>query len=85
MAQGTSIEWTAIPGYTPRTWNPLAGCTRKSEGCDSCYAAGMAIRLEGMAHADIAAGKDPGGKAKYIGCPLLSRMMQPIHGGECEV
>lgn len=33
----------------PLTWNPLAGCTRKSEGCDSCYAAGMATRLEAMA------------------------------------
>lgn len=67
MAQSTHIEWTHLPGYMPRTWNPLAGCTRQSEGCDFCYAAGMAIRLEAMAQADLTAGRDPGGKAKYIG------------------
>lgn len=67
MAQNTAIEWANIPGYTPRTWNPLAGCTRRSEECDLCYAAGMAIRLEAMANADLVAGRDPGGKEKYIG------------------
>lgn len=49
------------------TWNPLAGCTRASEGCDNCYAAKMSLRLEAMAERDIADGRDPGGKAKYIG------------------
>ncbi len=53
--------------WTDTTWNPLAGCTRASSGCDNCYAAAMALRLEAMAQADIAAGKDPGAKAKYIG------------------
>jgi protein gp37 len=61
MAENSKIEWT------DGTWNPLAGCTRASEGCDLCYAAVMARRLEFMAQADIAAGKDPGHKAKYIG------------------
>lgn len=61
MSNNSSIEWTDV------TWNPLAGCTRASEGCDHCYAAGMSIRLEAMANKDIADGKDPGGKAKYIG------------------
>lgn len=61
MANNSAIEWTDT------TWNPLAGCTRDSEGCDHCYAAAMSLRLEAMAQADIAAGKDPGGKKKYIG------------------
>jgi protein gp37 len=63
----SSIEWTDT------TWNPLAGCTRASEGCDNCYAASMALRLEAMAKADIAAGKDPGRKAKYIGVATRNR------------
>lgn len=57
----SNIEWTE------KTWNPLAGCTRVSEGCDNCYAAGMALRLEAMALKDIESGKDPGGKSKYVG------------------
>jgi len=33
MADKTHIEWTEA------TWNPLAGCTAVSPGCDRCYAA----------------------------------------------
>lgn len=61
MASNSSIEWCDT------TWNPLAGCTWASEGCDRCYAAIMARRLDFMAQADIAAGRDPGRKRKYIG------------------
>jgi protein gp37 len=61
MAENSKIEWTDT------TWNPLAGCTRVSAGCDNCYAATMARRLDFMSQADIAAGKDPGRKAKYMG------------------
>lgn len=61
MAQNSAIQWTEA------TWNPLTGCTRASEGCDNCYAAKMSLRLEKMAEQDIANGRDPGGKAKYIG------------------
>jgi protein gp37 len=57
----SKIEWTG------ETWNPLAGCTRASEGCDNCYAAAMSLRIEAMAEKDIADGKDPGRKAKYMG------------------
>lgn len=53
--------------WTDTTWNPLAGCTRASSGCDNCYAAAMALRLEAMAQSDIAAGKNQGAKEKYIG------------------
>lgn len=61
MAHNTEISWTDT------TWNPLAGCTWASPGCDHCYAAVMARRLEAMARADIAAVRDPGRKQKYIG------------------
>lgn len=71
----SKIEWTNA------TWNPLAGCTRASEGCDSCYAAKMAIRLEAMANADIAAGKDPGSKGKYIGIATKNGRGVPIFNG----
>lgn len=35
----TSIEWT------DKTWNPVAGCSRVSKGCEHCYAERFAIRL----------------------------------------
>ena len=38
----TKIEWT------DKTWNPVTGCTKKSEGCVHCYAEVMARRLKGM-------------------------------------
>jgi len=34
----SSIEWT------DKTWNPVAGCARVSEGCRNCYAEVMAAR-----------------------------------------
>lgn len=38
----TKIEWT------DKTWNPVTGCTKRSEGCTHCYAEVMARRLKGM-------------------------------------
>lgn len=38
----TKIQWTE------RTWNPLTGCTKISDGCRHCYAETMAKRLQGM-------------------------------------
>lgn len=49
----TKIEWTE------RTWNPIAGCTRVSPGCQHCYAERMVKRLAAM------------GQVKYKG--LLDR------------
>jgi protein gp37 len=47
----TGIEWT------DETWNPLRGCSRKSQGCVHCYAEPIAARFsgkgqpyEGLAH-----------------------------------
>lgn len=36
MADHSKIEWTNT------TWNPIAGCTAVSPGCDRCYAARLA-------------------------------------------
>lgn len=38
----SKIEWTE------ETWNPITGCTKKSEGCRHCYAEVMARRLQAM-------------------------------------
>lgn len=38
----TKIEWT------DRTWNPVTGCSKVSEGCRYCYAETMTKRLKGM-------------------------------------
>lgn len=37
----TKIEWT------DRTWNPVSGCTKVSEGCKNCYAETIAKRFWG--------------------------------------
>lgn len=37
----TSIEWT------DKTWNPVRGCSRVSEGCRNCYAERVAGRFSG--------------------------------------
>ncbi len=38
----TKIEWTE------RTWNPVTGCSKVSEGCRHCYAEMMTRRLHSM-------------------------------------
>ena len=42
MADASRIEWTE------RTWNPVTGCTKISEGCRHCYAERMSRRLRLM-------------------------------------
>jgi protein gp37 len=54
----TSIEWTrGDDGTDGKTWNPVRGCSRVSEGCRHSYAEGVAARFsgpgqpyEGLAH-----------------------------------
>ena len=38
----SKIEWTE------KTWNPITGCTKLSDGCKNCYAKAMAKRLKAM-------------------------------------
>lgn len=42
-----SVSNTKI-AWTERTWNPIRGCTKVSEGCQNCYAEGMASRFCGQ-------------------------------------
>lgn len=41
----SKIEWTE------KTWNPVTGCTKISEGCQNCYAEKMHKRLQAMGQA----------------------------------
>lgn len=41
----TKIEWT------DKTWNPIRGCSRVSEGCRNCYAERQAARFRGEGEA----------------------------------
>lgn len=52
----SNIEWT------DQTWNPVVGCTPVSPGCLNCYAATMAVRLEGMAKKKLKAANGQGSK-----------------------
>ena len=45
MATNSKIEWTE------KTWNPVTGCTKISQGCKFCYAHRMAKRLKAMGNA----------------------------------
>ena len=38
----TKIEWT------DKTWNPITGCSKISQGCVNCYAEAMSHRLKSM-------------------------------------
>lgn len=59
----SKIEWTE------KTWNPLAGCTRVSAGCENCYAEIMAHRLMHMGQEKYAGTvkKTAGGKIQWTG------------------
>lgn len=41
MMNKTTIEWT------DKTWNPVTGCTKVSQGCKNCYAERMYERFNG--------------------------------------
>ena len=53
MAEKTSIEWT------DSTWNPVTGCQRASDGCNSCYAERLSLRLQRMGVKKYAGGFVP--------------------------
>lgn len=44
----SKIEWLAIPGTKPESWNPMTGCKPISPGCQNCYAQRLAHRLKRM-------------------------------------
>lgn len=46
----SKIEWTE------KTWNPVTGCNKVSEGCEHCYAENMSRRLCAMGNPKYAQG-----------------------------
>ena len=46
----SKIEWT------DKTWNSVTGCSKKSTGCQHCYAEVMARRLKAMGQTKYANG-----------------------------
>lgn len=56
----SKIEWTN------ETWNPMGGCSWCSEGCDGCYAAGVAFRGMVPLHRGLAT-KQGGKPARFTG------------------
>lgn len=62
MSSASNIQWTNA------TWNPLAGCTRVSSGCDFCYAAALAAgRLRATPTYKGLATVTPAGRAAFTG------------------
>lgn len=64
---------------TEKTWNPLAGCTKVSPGCENCYAARMAHRLGENPNPSISkkykglAVKQANGKINWTGKIIIDR------------
>lgn len=57
----TTIEWT------DKTWNPLRGCRRVSEGCRHCYAERMALRFSGPGQPYEGLVRKVGNEARWTG------------------
>jgi len=70
----TKIEWTE------ETWNPIAGCTKCSPGCDNCYAERMANRLNwmGISGYEIATDLNTGKWTGHVTC-IESKLDIPLH------
>lgn len=47
--KASSKWWRRSSKWWTRSWNPVTGCSPISEGCENCWAAGMAKRLAGRA------------------------------------
>lgn len=75
MGDRSAIQWTNA------TWNPIAGCTRVSAGCDHCYAAQLAAtRLKHSRQHQGLAVITPSGRAAFNGTIRLlpERLDQPL-------
>ena len=62
----SNIEWT------DETWNPVAGCSPVSPGCDRCYAMLQAARLERMG-SEKYSGLTEGDPARWTGVLRVDR------------
>jgi len=72
MLNQSSIEWTHS------TWNPVTGCSKVSVGCDHCYAARMARRLQAMGVPKYRNGFEVTLHPEVLGEPLRRKKPQII-------
>jgi len=72
MLNQSSIEWTHS------TWNPVTGCSKVSAGCDHCYAARMARRLQAMGVPKYRNGFEVTLHPEVLGEPLRRKKPQII-------
>jgi protein gp37 len=70
----SKIEWT------DRTWNPVRGCSRVSEGCRNCYAERIAGRFSGPKQPFRTFAVMTGGGARWTGYVELieAKLDQPL-------
>ena len=68
----TKIEWT------DRTWNPVTGCTKISQGCAHCYAEVMTRRLRAMGQEKYANGFEVTLHEECLGEPLAWKQPHTI-------
>lgn len=64
--------------YGDRVWNPLAGCTIKSEGCVNCWAAVMAKRLRAMGRPEYQDVVDDQGRWTGVITSMPERLSEPL-------
>lgn len=72
MSAKSPIEWTE------RTWNPVTGCTKISDGCKNCYAEKLALRLKAMGQANYKNGFRLTLQPKMLEVPLSWKKSQTI-------
>jgi protein gp37 len=91
MANNCKIEWVAelarIRKVDSRSWNPVIGCSRASEGCRNCYAAAMVDRFARKDGTGSYAGlteRDQNGTPRFTGKIDFSekRLMEPLRWRE---
>src|SRR3990172_4300026 len=70
--------------YGDRTWNPLTGCTIKSEGCVNCWARTMAKRLKAMGREEYQNAVDEAGNWTGVITLVHDRLNEPYSWRESQ-
>ena len=68
----SKIEWT------DKTWNPVVGCSKVSDGCKNCYAERMAKRLAAVGQFDYRMTVDSHGWCNIIST-REHKLTEPLH------
>ena len=78
FAKGRCVMSKTKIEYGDRTWNPLTGCTIKSEGCVNCWARTMAKRLKAMGRPEYQKTVDDAGNWTGIITIVPERLNEPL-------